>query len=56
LDLLNAEQELHAANFDRVNTVHDIRRLRIDCLFSTGNARNAFGLGDTRVGGVALGP
>lgn len=44
LDLLNAEQELHEARFQTANTVHDIRRLDISCLYSSGKTRQSFGL------------
>ncbi|MGI2031676.1 TolC family outer membrane protein [Rhizobium panacihumi] len=54
LDLLNAEQELHAARFDAVRTEHDLRRLDADCLFSSGLARKAFRLNGTVVRGVNL--
>lgn len=54
VDLLNAEQELHQVRFDRANTRHDLRRLRIDCLVSSGNAREAFGLSGTAIGGTVL--
>ncbi|TCR06960.1 adhesin transport system outer membrane protein [Neorhizobium sp. JUb45] len=54
LDLLNAEQELHAARFDAVNTEHDLRKLDADCLFNSGMARKAFRLNGTVVRGVSL--
>ncbi len=54
LDLLNAEQELHAARFDAVRTEHDLRRLDADCLFSSGMARKAFRLNGSVVRGVSL--
>ncbi|WP_249403788.1 TolC family protein [Sphingomonas sp. CFBP 13720] len=54
VDLLNAEQELHQARFDSVNTLHDLRRLELECLYSSGRARDAFGLTGTRVRGVTL--
>lgn len=56
LDLLNAEQELHTTEFDRVNTAHDLRRLGTDCLFNSGQTRTAFALGGTTVRGVSLSP
>lgn len=56
LDLLNAEQELHQARFDTANTVHDLRRLRVDCLFNAGLSRAAFGLEGTVIRGVTLQP
>ncbi len=42
LDILNTEEEIHQAMFDRQNTDHDLRRLQIDCLHSTGGLRDAF--------------
>ncbi|WP_338445094.1 TolC family protein [Pelagerythrobacter marensis] len=54
VDLLNAEQELHQVRFDRANTRHDLRRLQIDCLVTSGAARDAFGLSGTVVGGAIL--
>lgn len=54
LDLLNAEQELHQAQFDIVNTTHDLRRLNVDCLYETGMARKAFALEGKSVRGVNL--
>ncbi|GHC73305.1 TolC family type I secretion outer membrane protein [Limoniibacter endophyticus] len=44
LDLLNAEQELHAARFERVNAASDLMRLNADCLYNSGRTRGAFGL------------
>lgn len=54
LDLLNAEQELHAAQFDQVMTEHNLRRLWMDCTFNAGRTRQAFALDDMMVRGVAL--
>jgi adhesin transport system outer membrane protein len=56
LDLLNAEQELHAAQFDAVNTAHDLRRLNIDCMYNSGASRTAFGLAGAMVRGAPLQP
>lgn len=56
LDLLNAEQELHQAQFDIANTRHDLRRLNIDCLFNSGTSRSAFALDGMTVRGVSLRP
>lgn len=56
LDLLNAEQELHQARFARANTVHDLRRLSVECLFNAGQARSAFGLEGTALRGMVLEP
>lgn len=54
VDLLNAEQELHGTRFEAVNIEHDLRRLRLDCLFHAGMMREAFGLSGRRVAGVVL--
>lgn len=54
LDLLNAEQELHQAQFDEVNAGHDIRRLNADCLYNTGSTRDSFALTGMVVRGVTL--
>lgn len=54
VDLLNAEQELHQARFDRVNTQQDLRRLQVNCLVSSGTARKAFGLAGTTIRGTTL--
>lgn len=54
VDLLNAEQELQQVRVDQVNMTHDLRRLRIDCLFHSGRLRDAFGLAGTRVRGARL--
>lgn len=56
LDVLNAEQELYQGQFSRVNTVHDMRRLDIDCLYSSGMMRNSFALNGISVKGVVLTP
>lgn len=54
VDLLNAQQELHQVRFERANTIHDLRRLRIDCTFYSGSARRAFRLKGMRVQGEIL--
>ncbi len=54
VDLLNAQQELHQVRFDHANTVHDLRRLRIDCTFYSGHARQAFRVKGMRVQGEIL--
>lgn len=56
LDLLNAEQEIHQSRFDRQNTVSDLRRLQIDCLYNTGELRDAFALTQAPVQGVEITP
>lgn len=54
LDLLNAQQELHQTLFDNVNAQHDLRRISLDCVYYSGELRNAFALTGTVVRGVAL--
>jgi outer membrane protein, adhesin transport system len=54
VDLLNAEQELHQARFDAVNTEHELRRLQLDCLYYSGRSRDAFGLTGSSIRGVTL--
>lgn len=54
LDLLNAQQELHQTRFEEVNAEHDMRRLNVECLYSSGTLRDAFALTGTVVRGVTL--
>lgn len=54
LDLLNAEQELHQAAFDRVNATYDAWRLNVDCLYNSGRTRRAFGLDAASIRGMEL--
>lgn len=54
VDLLNAEQELHQVRFDSANSVHDLRRLQLECLYFSGRAREAFGLSGKVVRGITL--
>ncbi|WP_246332979.1 TolC family outer membrane protein [Aureimonas mangrovi] len=49
LDLLNADQELHAARFDGVNVEHDVRRLRLDCAYFSGGSERVFAFRADRV-------
>jgi adhesin transport system outer membrane protein len=44
IDLLNAEQEIHQAGFDRINSQHDLRKLGIVCMYSSGQTRSRLGL------------
>jgi outer membrane protein, adhesin transport system len=44
LDVLNADQELHAARFDEINTRYDLYKLNIECGYSAGRLRDIFGL------------
>jgi adhesin transport system outer membrane protein len=54
LDLLNADQELHAARFDISNIKYDLHRLNIDCTFNGGRMREAFSLEGQTVQGISL--
>jgi len=54
LDLLNAEQELHQSRFDTVNTVHDLRKLEMECVFNSGKSRELFGLEGMTIRGATL--
>ena len=54
VDLLNAEQELYQVRLDAINTIHDLRRLELDCMYLTGYARAALGLSGTSLRGVTL--
>ena len=54
VDLLNAEQELQQARFDAANTEHDLRRLAVECLYVSGQARDDSGLTGTSIRGVTL--
>ena len=46
LDILNTEQEIFQTQVDKQNTVFDLRRLQIDCLYSVGGLREVFHAGD----------
>lgn len=54
LDLLNAEQDLHQARFDKINAMHDLRRLGVDCMFNSGRTRELLGLRGMTIRGVTL--
>lgn len=54
LDLLNAEQELHQAGFDTANTVHDLRKLGVECMFSSGRSRQFLALHGMTIKGITL--
>lgn len=46
LDILNTEQEIFQTQVDKQNTLFDLRRLQIDCLYSVGGLRETFRAGD----------
>jgi adhesin transport system outer membrane protein len=54
LDLLNAEQEFYAVQFENVRASHDLRRLWVDCLYNSGQIRKAFSLTGKSIRGVSL--
>ena len=56
LDLLNAEQEIHQSRFDLANTEADLRRLQVDCLYSTGALRSAYRIDQSTIQGVEILP
>lgn len=56
LDLLNAEQEIYQSRFDLENTVADLRRLQIDCLYNSGGLRRAFGIDHSTIQHVEIQP
>ena len=56
LDLLNAEQEIHQSRFDLANTQADLRRLQVDCLYSTGTLRSAYQIDHSTIQGVEILP
>ena len=56
LDLLNAEQEIHQSRFDLANTEADLRRLQVDCLYSTGALRSAYRIDRSTIQGVEILP
>jgi adhesin transport system outer membrane protein len=47
LDILNTEQEIFQTRVDKQNTLFDLRRLQIDCLYSVGGLRETFRATDT---------
>ncbi|MGU3401568.1 TolC family outer membrane protein [Brucellaceae bacterium D45D] len=52
LDLLNAEQELHESRFQIANTLHDLRRLNISCLYNSGKIRHGFDINPAMLRGA----
>ncbi|WP_245282048.1 TolC family outer membrane protein [Rhizobium sp. LC145] len=44
LDVLNADQELHSARLDEINTRFDLYKLSVECAFAAGQLREMFGL------------
>ncbi len=56
LDILNTEQEIRQARFEKENTLFDLRRLQIDCLYSVAAIRPAFSLADRVVQGMSIEP
>ncbi len=56
LDLLNAERELHQARLEKNNTIFDLNRLQIDCLYNIGALRSVFQLEGMEIQGVEVLP
>ncbi|SDK71469.1 outer membrane protein, adhesin transport system [Microbulbifer yueqingensis] len=56
LDLLNAEEELQQARQERIETRFDLKKLEIECLYNTGDIRQAFGIEGRAVQGVEVLP
>ncbi len=54
LDLLNADQEFHAARFDAVNIRYDLQKLNVECAFDTGRLRRYLSLEGEQLHGVRL--
>lgn len=54
LDLLNADQEYHAARFQSVNIDHDLQKLGVDCIYNSGRVREVFGLEGHKMQDVTL--
>jgi adhesin transport system outer membrane protein len=54
LDVLNADQELHAARLQATNAEYDLRKLGLDCIYNSGRIRQVFNLIGYQVQGVAL--
>ena len=47
LDVLNADQELHAARFDAINVRFELYKLNIACAYTAGKLRDIFALDKT---------
>ncbi|WP_017348449.1 TolC family outer membrane protein [Pantoea sp. A4] len=56
LDVLNAEQEVFQTRFTLQQTISQLRSLQLDCLYSTGHMRSAFGLNNQRIQSVEIQP
>lgn len=54
LDLLNADQEFHAARFEAANIRYDLQKLNVDCAFQTGLLRRYLSLEGEQLHGVRL--
>src|SRR5690606_32140392 len=54
LDVLNADQEYHAARLQYANAEFDLRKLGLDCIYNSGRTRDIFNLTGYQVQGVAL--
>lgn len=56
LDLLNVEQEIYQSKFTREQTLAQLHSLQLDCLYSTGQIRNAFSLNNRKIQGIEIRP
>lgn len=56
LDLLNAEQEYHAARFEQAESLHEQQRLAVACLYHTDRLRSTFGLEALQAAGEGSSP
>lgn len=54
LDLLNIDQEIYEARFSQVQTLTELNRLQLDCLFSSGQLKHAFALNNRNIQGVEI--
>lgn len=56
LDVLNAEQEIFQSRFTEQQTISQLRSLQLDCLYSTGHMRSAFGLNNQTIQSIEIQP
>lgn len=56
LDVLNAEQEVYQARFAQLQTEGQLHQLQLNCLYNTGQMRQAFGLENRTIQSVEIQP
>lgn len=56
LDVLNAEQEVYQARFAQLQTESQLHQLQLNCLYNTGQMRQAFGLENRTIQSVEIQP